>query len=411
MEARWLLLALCATTFSLSAHSQHGNIQHVHDPVIAKDRGSYWVFSTGGTINVRNSSNLVDWKFTGQALGELPAWAKQHVPLAKDLWAPDISFFNNRFHLYYSVSTFGSNRSCIGLATNKTLDPNAPGYRWEDKGMVVSSNQQDNFNAIDSNVVIDEKNTPWLSFGSFHSGIKLVRLNPNTGKPSGKLIDIASRNGGAIEAPYIIRHGGLYYLFVSFDSCCKGAQSDYKIMIGRAKNIEGPYLAQDGKRMLDGGGTLVLASYANIRGPGHNSYISTPEGKFMAHHYYDALSNGIPKLNIRKIFWDEKGWPVVGEPVTDITQKSFSGQDRKNITGSWTHYVNEENGAPIEFKSDGKIGNGPASWALKENHLELKWPKNDGTKGLWVDKCFVGPEGNWYSGKNQQGALIRGIKK
>ena len=285
-----------------------------------------------------------------------------------------------------------------------------PGYHWDDKGMVVSSNQKDNFNAIDPNVVIDEKGDPWLSFGSFNSGIKLVRLNPNTGKPIGRFINIASRNGGAIEAPFIIRHRGWYYLFVSFDNCCKGTQSDYKIMVGKAKNVEGPYINHAGQRMLDGGGTLVLASYSNIRGPGHNGFISLPDGDFMVHHYYDALNNGVPKLNIRRVFWDDKGWPLVGEPITNTNSKSFNSSNRNKMIGSWTHFVNEGNGTQINLKSDGKIGNGPATWVLKDKHLELKWPKNDGTKSFWVDKCFVGSEGNWYTGKNQEGAIVRGIK-
>ena len=114
MKIKIIALIFCLGVLSLTALSQQGSIEHVHDPVIAKANGTFWIFSTGGKINVRHSTNLVDWEFYGQPLDELPKWAKQHVPSAKDRWAPDISFFNNQYHLYYSVSTFGSNRSCIG---------------------------------------------------------------------------------------------------------------------------------------------------------------------------------------------------------------------------------------------------------------------------------------------------------
>ncbi|NOX56075.1 MAG: arabinan endo-1,5-alpha-L-arabinosidase, partial [Planctomycetes bacterium] len=161
--------------------AQEGDIRRVHDPCIVKAGGWYYVFSTLGGIQIRRSKDLMRWEYVGEVFEEIPAWAKKAVPGVRALWAPDISFFNGQYHLYYSVSTFGKNRSCIGLATNRTLDPADDRYEWVDRGPVITSRPgKDDFNAIDPSVAFDGEQ-PWLAFGSFWSGIKLVRLDPETG--------------------------------------------------------------------------------------------------------------------------------------------------------------------------------------------------------------------------------------
>ena len=95
----------------------------------------------------------------------------------------------------------------------------------------------------------------------------MVPLDKKTGKPTGRPILIAGGNGAAIEAPFIIRKGRHYFLFVSFDQCCQGVDSTYKIMVGRSPNVTGPYVDFNGQRLTDGGGTLVLAGYGRFCGP------------------------------------------------------------------------------------------------------------------------------------------------
>src|SRR6185503_10432622 len=133
---------------------------------------------------IRCSKDLINWRLCGDVFAHLPEWAVKDVPGVRGLWAPDVSYFNGRYHLYYSVSTFGSNRSSIGLATNETLDPARDKYRWVDQGKVIGSNVSDDWNAIDPDVVLDEQDQPWLAFGSFWGGIKLRKLDPSTGQLS-----------------------------------------------------------------------------------------------------------------------------------------------------------------------------------------------------------------------------------
>ena len=256
----------------------------------------------------------------GRVFEEVPSWTGELIPGSTDhLWAPEVHFRSGKWHLYYSVSTFGKNRSAIGLATNVTLDPTRDDYTWHDEGVVVQSHFEDDFNAIDPAVVEDGEGRLWLFFGSFWSGIKAIELDERTGKvlsPGAAPMAIARRfraDHDAIEAPYVFRWEGWYYLFVSFDACCRGVDSTYNIRVGRSKTITGPYLDREGRPMLEGGGTLLRAGTKRWRGTGHNSiYLSQDcQVALLVYHAYDAEEKGMSKLRIEVLQWEEDGagWP------------------------------------------------------------------------------------------------------
>jgi arabinan endo-1,5-alpha-L-arabinosidase len=217
--------------------------------------------------------------------------------------------------MYYSASSFGKNSSAIGLVTNKTLDPASPNFKWEDKGMVVQSIAgRDQWNAIDPNVAFDENGIPWLNFGSFWNGIKMVKLEKDMKTIAKPEIwsTVASRSGGtAIEAPFIFKKGNYYYLFVSWDRCCQATRSTYNIRVGRSEKITGPYLDKDGVDMAKGGGTLVLGG--DITEPkvvyalGHNSAYTFDGIDYLVYHKYVTEGS---RLGIQKMSWDN-GWPVI----------------------------------------------------------------------------------------------------
>jgi arabinan endo-1,5-alpha-L-arabinosidase len=298
-----------------------GDLAPVHDPCMIRQGDVYHVFSTGptgtdsGLIPWRTSTDLLHWTRRGAVFPSIPAWAHEAIPGAKGIWAPDISHFNDRFHLYYAVSTFGSNHSVIGLATNATLDPSSPDFAWRDEGLVLSSNTFDRYNAIDPSHVIDRDGGHWLCFGSFWTGIKMIRLDPATGKPARdrtlEALAFRPQPPDAIEAPFIIERDGYYYLFVSFDFCCRGVKSDYNIVAGRSKDILGPFLGPDGKAMTHGYGQQVLVGNDRFKGPGGASVLRDPDRDYLVYHAYDAQNNGIPTLRISPIGWTPDGWPSV----------------------------------------------------------------------------------------------------
>ena len=193
-----------------------------------------------------------------------------------DIWAPDISFFNNRWHLYYAVSNFGEQNSAIGLATNATLDPESPDYKWVDQGEVLRSHPGDQWNAIDPNLVIDERGDTWLSWGSFWEGIWMRKIDRSTGQLDADDMNyhqLANRSTGpddtsAIEAPFIVFRDGKWYLFISFDQCCQGVDSTYNVHVGRSDALTGPYIDRDGVPLTEGGGSLILSAYGQWKGPG-----------------------------------------------------------------------------------------------------------------------------------------------
>ncbi len=279
----------------------------VHDPSIIKEGNSWYTFSTGQGLQVLKSDNGTSWYRAPQIFLEEPSWWAQAVPKHKklDVWAPDVHQYNGKVWLYYSISSFGDNTSAIGLASASSIGAG----QWKDEGLVIQSTSSNNYNAIDPNLVIDQSGNPWLAFGSFWSGLKIVKLNKSTMKPDGQIISIAARpnNNGAIEGASITYHNGYYYLFASIDSCCKGVNSTYKIVYGRSTNITGPYVDKNGVRMLDGGYTLFDAGNDRWKGPGGEDIYN---GNIIARHAYDAKDNGNPKLLINDLYWDSQGWPT-----------------------------------------------------------------------------------------------------
>ncbi len=281
----------------------------VHDPAVVKTPGGTYIAAhTGTNIQLKTSTDRTAWRNAGSVFPGGASWTTTYTGGSNNLWAPDISYYNGQYYLYYSASTFGSNRSAIFLATS----PTGASGSWTHRGLVIETTSSSTYNAIDPNLIVDDAGKWWLSFGSFWSGLKLIALNPGTGLRSDTTVrSIAARSGGttAIEAPFIAKHGGYYYLWVSWDTCCQGANSTYRIMVGRSTSVTGPYTDRNGVAMTAGGGTQVLATHGGIIGPGHQAVITDNDGDVLFYHYY--TSSGASYLGINRIGYDAAGWPFV----------------------------------------------------------------------------------------------------
>lgn len=286
---------------------------YVHDPsTITKCGSEYWLFSTGPGIASRHSRDLVNWLAGPRVFSDPPAWTTNAVPGFRGyFWAPDVIPLNGRFLLYYSVSRWGVNTSAIGLATNPTLDPAEPNYRWTDQGAVCQAGRGDNFNAIDPSVAQAADGSLWLAFGSFWSGIKLVQLDSATGKrltPDAPLYSLAFHS--SIEAACLWPHAGYYYLFVNWGQCCRGTNSTYNIRVGRSTQVTGPYVDKAGVNLLQDGGSLFLETDGPIVGPGHAGIYSEGGTNWFSCHFYDGRRGGFATLAVRPLRWDADGWPA-----------------------------------------------------------------------------------------------------
>ena len=153
VEANIIPTAL-AKSHSAAIPAIQGDLS-AHDPNLIKQGNTYYVFATGGKILIRTSPDLVTWKVTGSVFSAIPTWVTQAVGTINDLWAPDITFHNGVYYLYYAGSHFGTNTSVIGLVTNTTLNPADKNYKWVDRGLVLQTTAANNFNAIDPNLSFD----------------------------------------------------------------------------------------------------------------------------------------------------------------------------------------------------------------------------------------------------------------
>lgn len=284
-----------------------------HDPsTVVRCGDEYWFFATGNGLPSYHSKDLVSWTPGPPIFEKRPAWVEATVPAHRGIgfWAPDVAKVGDRYLVYYSASTFGKNASGIGLVWNKTLDPTAPDFEWHDEGLVVASKGGGDFNAIDPAVLDDGRKGLWLTFGSFWSGIKIVRLDPKTGKRQGDAMKGLAYHG-TIEAPYVYKHKGSYYLFVNWGFCCRGDDSTYEIRVGRSDRPDGPYLDRSGRDLMKDGGTPFFATDGPMNGPGHAGIVTKNGKEWLGFHFYDPTNRGRGTYGTRPLKWDAGGWPTL----------------------------------------------------------------------------------------------------
>lgn len=320
--------------------SQWGEL-NTHDPGIIKDGDTYYVFSTDASlgdihkrgVQIRKSNDLITWEYVGTAFKDYEKDAKEAIEWAKldpskdGLWAPDVVKVGNKYRMYYSASTFGSTRSCIGLAEASRIE--GP---YKHKGIVYNSeaNALNYPNAIDPALITDKEGVMYMAYGSFFGGIFIARVDEKTGflEESFEHIRIAGSRGAAVEGAYIeyVEETDYYYLFVSYGSL----SSDYNIRVGRSKEVTGPYLDARGNRLDSLGvgneeevGTKLMGGYLfpsdpgtlqskGYMAPGHNSILKDGSSYYIAHH---TRTFSLPEywfgMNIRGMAFNQFGWPVV----------------------------------------------------------------------------------------------------
>lgn len=334
-----------------------------HDPsTLVKDGSRYYYFSTGSSatspILSRTSTNLSSWSSGSTVFSTKPAWTTTAVPNASNFWAPEISYFAGQYHLYYSVSSFGTQVSAIGMATSPTLNTASPNYAWTDQGPVIQSQAGSSYNTIDPAVFRDTNGAMYMTFGSFWNGIYQVQLNPATGKRLNETASprrLAATPSTQIEAPLLTKHAQFYYLFVNWGLCCQGVNSTYNIRVGRSTSPTGPFTDQNGIDMVSGGGSLFLGTSGNIIGPGQIGVFSENDTDYFSYHFYNGASNGAPTYNLQRLYWTLSGWPSA--TFVQIPG-DFNGDSRVNIVDLYalaTHWQGSGNLSQGDANGDGVI--------------------------------------------------------
>lgn len=379
------------------------NLVRAHDPELFYDGKTFHIVASHEGIVHYTSTDLLNWTRQPPLLPQSPQWVKDALKNDRPgIWAPSIARLGDQFGVFYSGSTFGSQRSTIGLLTASSLDAKS----WKDAGKIVESFPRMPFNAIDPALVTTPDGKLFMAWGSWNRGIYGMWLDPKTGQPideNAKPFHLAARPGSdALEAPYIHYHDGYYHLYTSFDFCCRGGASTYKLMVGRSKEITGPYVDRDGKPLLEGNASLVIRSCENWIGPGQCS-VAEKDGKlWFAHHYYEGRMNGMPIVAIRPLYFDADGWPLVGEPLAESAAKS-----QANLTGRWLMFLDyvvpQELSLGPQGVAHGAMGDG--TWSSSDQKLTVKWSRDQ-----VIDDCVIAPDRNSFVGRRSDGRIVRAVR-
>jgi arabinan endo-1,5-alpha-L-arabinosidase len=402
---------------------------HVHDPTIVEIGSKRFCFSTSGdgfTV-VRESTDWSHWKTLGPIFSVEPKWLSERYD-HKSIWAPDVLVLGKTVRVYYCKSNFGTNKSVIGLAENASFDPNRPLEGWVDKGLVYESKPGADKNAIDAETIIDEQGRHWMFFGSYWSGIHVVELDAQSGflkNPSSPAITCVAKNtgerGNPLEGAAVLKRGDYYYLFVSYGLAAQGVRSTYRIMVGRSKSAQGPFVDAAGKSMAEGGFVNVMKTSPPMMSPGHCDVLTLKDGRtVMPYHFYDARQAwngdnwGLPTLQVRELLWTKDGWPVPGLPL-----EAARPAPGTSIIGRWTHQVDFGQPETIDLNSDGSIievtdgsRTKRGEWESQNGEIIFTWTKDRRGRpiGPFQDRVNTAYQNGYYAGRTGAGAVVRGYR-
>ena len=297
-----ILVFLSIINCQLSICQAQTGAPYIHDPsTIAECEGKYYTFGTGGGGLISEDG----WSWHAGA--ERPGGGA----------APDVLKIGDRYLVIYGATgggLGGGHNGRILTMWNKTLDPKSSDFKYSNPIEVASSDGMEDCDAIDPCLLLDPStNRLWTTYGTYFGTIRLIELDPKTGEriKGNQEKDIAID----CEATDLIWRNGWYYLLGTHGTCCDGVNSTYNIVVGRSRNVEGPYIDNVGRDMFHGGGRMVIAAGDRKTGPGHFGRTIIDEGvEVMSCHFEaDFDMSGRSVLGIRPLLW-KNDWPVAGEP-------------------------------------------------------------------------------------------------
>jgi arabinan endo-1,5-alpha-L-arabinosidase len=371
-----LVLAASIPPLTAQAPALDGE-PYIHDPstVMICD-GKFYTFGTGG------GGLISDDGWTWRSGAERPGGGL----------APDAIKIGDRYYVAYASKgggLSGGHAGAINTMWARTLDPESPDFGFYEDSIVATTDGVEDCDAIDPAFFLDPTDGRlWLTYGTYFGFIRIVELDPETGKrvagnqPVNVAIDM--------EATAMMYRDGWYYLLGTHGTCCDGANSTYNIRVGRSRNVLGPYVDNMGIELLRGGGKLVVGAGGRFVGPGHFGLLDLGDGvqKFSCHYEADLDRGGRSVLDIRPLLWKD-GWPVGGE----------------NFSGGTFEIQSERSGLALELAVDfvrmagGMRGFGPPTGpvtpvpAQELAQVQANWPA--GNIDLRIGDFMSRPHQKW----------------
>ena len=276
------------------------------DPGVIHADGAYYAACTGNGFPLFRSTDLVHWKAAGKifSLATKPKWA------GGNYWAPEIHANGNGYIAYFTALSPKRGKMCIGAARASSM-----AGPWKDIGRPLVCDSH--VSLIDATVFTDAAtNTRYLYYKTDGNGLspqeKTViyghQLAANgigfVGKRRALLRNTLAWEGDVVEAPWLHKRGGFYYMFYSGFRYCNAT---YGVGIARARSPLGPFTKRSGP---------ILKSNGKWSGPGHNVVVRSDGRAWMVYHAWagahDCDDGGARKLMVDAITW-KGGWPTVND--------------------------------------------------------------------------------------------------
>jgi arabinan endo-1,5-alpha-L-arabinosidase len=351
---------------------------YIHDPsTIVMSDGKYYTFGTGGGGLISEDG----W-----------TWHTGAVRPGGGV-APDIIHIGERYYVTYAKGgggLAGGHASNVYVMWTKTLDPKSPDFGFKEETIVASSDGVEDCDAIDPAFLLDPTDGRlWLSYGTYFGFIRIVELDPKTGKriPGNQPVNIAID----MEATALMYRDGWYYLLGTHGTCCDGPNSTYNIRVGRSKKVTGPYLDNMGRDALKGGGKLVVAASGRFVGPAHFGLLDLGDGvqKFSCHYEADLDRSGRSVLDIRPLLW-KVGWPVGGDNFQEGTYEIQSERSGYALELA-VDFVRMDRGARGGFRAPA----GPVTPVPFQElaQVSANWPAGD--IGVRLGDFMMRPHQKW----------------
>ncbi|MDQ3797911.1 MAG: glycoside hydrolase family 43 protein [Acidobacteriota bacterium] len=321
------------------------------DPFVLKFRGEYFAYCTGlwrdgKVFGVLRSRDLVNWQEIGGAM----------QPLANDApfyWAPEVTYHNGRFYLYYSVG----NETLMEL---RVAVSDRPDGGFVDSGHKLTT---EDF-AIDAHVFEDEDGARYL----FYATDFLEHTHIGTGTVVDRMIDFFTLEGKprpvtrarydwqvydpqrkekggvrwhTVEGAFVFKRKGVYYEMFSGGNWQNITYGVSFAVTGDIEKDEEWTQFSDGEKVFP----ILRTIPGLVIGPGHNSAVRGANNRELYCVYHRWTDDGrvlaIDRMDFAggaRIFISGATYtpqPAPFEPKALDFFDMFSAEDWRILSGYW----------------------------------------------------------------------------